>query len=225
MRVLHAGTGTEHPGPNDCVKLEYTAWRRNGALHSSSTVQGQPTTQCLQSAMPGLVEALERMVTGETRRVWVPGALTFRRRDPDEKIPKDDLTLDVQLRELMPAPKAPADLKSPTSRAQRRPSGLAFQVLRPGTGTVHPLSGARLTVQLSGWTSSGALFESTVMSGPPATVTQADVVAGLREGLSTMVVGEKARFWIPASLAFGDKPRRGSPAGPLVYDVELLAIQ
>ena len=41
-----------------------------------------------------------------------------------------------------------------------------------------------------------------------------------------MVVGEKTRFWIPARLAYGDKPKRpGAPAGRLVFDIELLDIE
>jgi FKBP-type peptidyl-prolyl cis-trans isomerase len=37
-----------------------------------------------------------------------------------------------------------------------------------------------------------------------------------------MSVGEKARFWIPPKLAYGD---RGHPAGTLVFDIELVAIR
>jgi peptidylprolyl isomerase len=41
-----------------------------------------------------------------------------------------------------------------------------------------------------------------------------------------MTVGEKARFWIPGSMAYGDKPSRpGAPAGMLVFDIELLSIK
>jgi peptidylprolyl isomerase len=41
-----------------------------------------------------------------------------------------------------------------------------------------------------------------------------------------MVAGDKVRFWIPGALAYGDTPSRaGAPAGPLVFDVELLSIQ
>jgi hypothetical protein len=36
-----------------------------------------------------------------------------------------------------------------------------------------------------------------------------------------MVEGEKRRLWIPSGLAYGD---HGNPAGPLVFDVELLSI-
>ena len=40
-----------------------------------------------------------------------------------------------------------------------------------------------------------------------------------------MKVGDVTRFWIPASLAYGDSPQGGAPAGTLVFDVELLSIQ
>ena len=38
-----------------------------------------------------------------------------------------------------------------------------------------------------------------------------------------MVVGEKRRLWIPENLAYKGQP--GMPAGMLVFDIELLAIQ
>ena len=54
----------------------------------------------------------------------------------------------------------------------------------------------------------------------------ATALPGWREGLQHMVVGEKTRFWIPASLAYGTKPAdRAAPAGNLVYDIELLEWQ
>jgi len=65
-----------------------------------------------------------------------------------------------------------------------------------------------------------------VSRGAPATFPLNRVIPGWTEGLQLMVQGEKARFWIPGNLAYGDKPARsGAPAGTLVFDVELLAIQ
>jgi peptidylprolyl isomerase len=38
-----------------------------------------------------------------------------------------------------------------------------------------------------------------------------------------MTKGEKARFWIPGNLAYGDTSSRpGVPTGPLVFDIELI---
>jgi FKBP-type peptidyl-prolyl cis-trans isomerase len=38
-----------------------------------------------------------------------------------------------------------------------------------------------------------------------------------------MVVGEKRRLWIPEAMAYKGQP--GAPAGMLVFDVELIAIE
>ena len=54
----------------------------------------------------------------------------------------------------------------------------------------------------------------------------ATVIPGWTEGLQLMKVGEKARFWIPGNLAYGDHPSQpGYPYGTLVFDVELLSFR
>jgi peptidylprolyl isomerase len=50
------------------------------------------------------------------------------------------------------------------------------------------------------------------------------VIKGWTEGLQLMVAGEKRRFWIPAALAYGERPPPGAPAGELTFDVELLEV-
>ncbi|MEC9072150.1 MAG: FKBP-type peptidyl-prolyl cis-trans isomerase, partial [Myxococcota bacterium] len=65
-----------------------------------------------------------------------------------------------------------------------------------------------------------------VKRGDPASFPLGGVIPGWTEGLQLMVIGEKARFWIPGNLAYGETPQRpGAPAGTLVFDVELLGIQ
>ena len=60
----------------------------------------------------------------------------------------------------------------------------------------------------------------------PAVFLLGTTLAGWREGLEYMVAGEKARLWIPAALAYGEHPvDKMVPAGDLVYDIELVAIQ
>ena len=62
-----------------------------------------------------------------------------------------------------------------------------------------------------------------VTRGAPAEFPLTGVIAGWAEGLQLMVINDKARFWIPEQLAYRGKP--GRPAGMLVFDVELLAIE
>ncbi|GAB4110737.1 MAG: hypothetical protein OHK0013_46630 [Sandaracinaceae bacterium] len=120
-------------------------------------------------------------------------------------------------------PPAPPDVAAPPADAQRTPSGLASRVLRPGTGTEHPSARDRVTVHYTGWTTDGNSFDSSRTRGEPATFPLNGVIAGWTEGLQLMVVGEERRFWIPEELAYQGRPNR--PAGMLVFDVELLAIQ
>jgi FKBP-type peptidyl-prolyl cis-trans isomerase len=43
-------------------------------------------------------------------------------------------------------------------------------------------------------------------------------MAGWRQGLQLMAVGDKALFWIPEQLAYGGAA--GAPRGTLVYELE-----
>ena len=70
-------------------------------------------------------------------------------------------------------------------------------------------------VHYSGWTPDGKLFDSSVRRGKPTSFPLNGVIKGWTEGVQLMVVGDKARFWIPSALAYGDKPvAPGTPAGP-----------
>jgi peptidylprolyl isomerase len=119
---------------------------------------------------------------------------------------------------------APPDVAAPPADALKTPSGLASKVQTPGTGKDHPTANDKVKVHYTGWTKSGEMFDSSVTRGEPLTFGLGSVIKGWTEGLQLMVVGEKRRLWIPAALAYGDRPRGGAPAGDLVFDVELLDI-
>jgi FKBP-type peptidyl-prolyl cis-trans isomerase len=115
----------------------------------------------------------------------------------------------------------PPDVAAPPKDAKKTPSGLASTVIQPGTGKDHPASDELVTVNYTGWTTDGKMFDSSVTKGRPATFPLNRVIAGWTEGLQQMVVGEKRRFWIPEALAY--KGQR-DPKGMLVFDVELLGL-
>jgi peptidylprolyl isomerase len=117
---------------------------------------------------------------------------------------------------------APPDVKAAPKVAKKTRTGLAYKVLTPGTGKKHPAATSEVTVQYTGWTTDGKMFDSSVTRGMPATFPLDRVIAGWTEGLQLMVEGEKTRFWIPEDLAYrGKRP----PYGLLVFDVELLKIK
>ncbi len=131
-----------------------------------------------------------------------------------------------------PPPAAPADVAAPPADAVRTPSGLAFRVLLPGHGDEHPGPEDAVLVHYTAWTTDGALFETTrdrgaeahfpYGRGEPAGFPMARVIAGWREGLPAMRIGERRLFWVPPALAYEGQP--GRPQGMLVFDVELLAV-
>ena len=116
----------------------------------------------------------------------------------------------------------PADVAAPPADALSTASGLRYKVLKPGTGTAHAAKEDSAEVHYTGWTTDGAMFDSSVQRGKPATFPLTRVIAGWTEGLQLMVEGESTRFWIPEDLAYKGRP--GKPAGMLVFDVELIKI-
>jgi FKBP-type peptidyl-prolyl cis-trans isomerase len=119
---------------------------------------------------------------------------------------------------------APSDVAAPPSDAVKTASGLAFKVLTSGAGKRHPVATDMVEVHYTGWTTSGQMFDSSVLRGAPATFPLNRVIRGWTEGVQLMVEGEKRRFWIPAELAYGTNPGGGRPGGMLVFDVELIKI-
>lgn len=117
---------------------------------------------------------------------------------------------------------APADVAAPPADATTTPSGLAYKVLTPGTGTEHPADIDSVQVNYTGWTTDGKMFDTSTKRKKPAKFKLKGVIAGWTEGLQVMTVGQKTRFWVPEALAYAGKA--GKPAGMLVFDVELVEI-
>ena len=218
-RVLKPGKGTTHPSKTDMVKVHYTGWTTDGKMFDSSVVRDEPAAFPLDRVIAGWTEGVQLMVEGEQRRFWIPENLAYQgRRDP-----KGMLVFDVELISFSPSPaQAPPDVKAVPTDAKKTASGLAYKVIKAGTGKEHPKSTSNVTVHYSGWTTDGKLFDSSVLRGQPATFPLNGVIAGWTEGVQLMVVGEKTRFWIPEKLAYEGK---SAPYGLLVFDVELLGIK
>jgi FKBP-type peptidyl-prolyl cis-trans isomerase len=106
-------------------------------------------------------------------------------------------------------------------------SGLKYQVLKRGTGTVSPKPTDTVNVHYHGTLLNGTVFDSSVERGQPISFPVNGVIPGWIEGLQLMKMGDKFKFVIPPQLAYG--PNSPSPKIPpnstLVFEVELLGIQ
>jgi FKBP-type peptidyl-prolyl cis-trans isomerase len=230
-KVITKGTGQVKPKPEDTVEVHYTGWTTDGKMFDSSRKRNRTAKFPLQNVIKGWTEGLQLMVEGEQRRFWIPADLAYGEVPKRPGAPAGQLTFDVELVKVIPAPKplpvpeTPKDVAAAPKDAQKSASGLAWKVLQKGTGTVKPTPADTVEVHYAGWTTDGKLFDNSYSRGETTSFPLGGVIKGWTEGLQHMVVGERTRFWIPASLAYGDTPRGGAPAGTLVFDVELISIK
>jgi peptidylprolyl isomerase len=220
--IQKRGAGLEHPTDVDRVNVNYSGFSADGVMFDSSRERAEPGLFTLTQVIPAWNEILKQMVVGEARRLWVPARLAFGD-DPFPGLPRGDLLYDIELVKIIRAPRVPEDVAAPPPSATTTRSGLSYRVLKAGHGTTHPRATDTVTVNYSGWTRDGLLFDATSLRNGPAHLALPRLIPGLAEGLLTMLPGETTRFWIPATLAYGDSPANPeSPAGMLVFDIELL---
>ncbi|MFP2770020.1 FKBP-type peptidyl-prolyl cis-trans isomerase [Oceanisphaera sp. KMM 10153] len=109
---------------------------------------------------------------------------------------------------------------------QETASGLQYQILTKGEGTVHPGASSTVTVHYHGTLLDGTVFDSSVDRGEPISFPLNRVIRGWTEGVQLMVVGDKFKFFIPSKLAYGNSPAGAiKPGSLLIFEVELLEIQ
>lgn len=220
-RTITPGTSAEQPAPTDVVTVHYTAWTTDGKMVDSSRSRGTPSMFPLNRSLVGWRECVQLMTVGETRRCWLPQKLAY---NGQAGRPTGTVVFDIELVDTRRAPSvAPPDVAAPPEDAKQTASGLAYKVLKPGTGARKPASWNQVTVHYTGWTTDGKMFDSSVARGMPATLRLEDVIRGWTEGMQLMVEGERTRFWIPQTLAY--KGESGSPRGMLVFDVDLIKIE
>jgi peptidylprolyl isomerase len=219
--VLQPGTGTAKPGPMDLVTVHYTGWTTDGKMFDSSLASKGPVEFPLNLLIKGWNEALQLMVPGEKRRLWIPKELAY---NDTPNRPAGMLVFEVELVEFNPPPTTPPpDVAAPPADARKTASGLAYKQLRPGKGGERPQKSSSVTVHYTGWTTDGKMFDTSKKNRfQPISFGVGEVIEGWAEGVQLMTVGEKMRFWIPERLAYkGERP----PRGLLVFDVELVAIR
>jgi FKBP-type peptidyl-prolyl cis-trans isomerase len=220
-KVITPGTGNEKPRAFDEVELQYTGWTTDGTMIDSSRLRKRARKTLPFREMAGWEEAIQTMVVGEKKRVWIPEPLTKTARWKPRGMLVYDLEL-VSLNKNQAPPDPPANVAAPPANANKSDKGVSYVVLKKGTGKATPKSGDVVLADYTGWTTDGKMFDSSVLTGKPASIPVGRVIPGLNDVLSTMVAGEKRRAWIPEELAYKGRP---GPQGTLVFDIELVEIK
>jgi FKBP-type peptidyl-prolyl cis-trans isomerase len=119
-------------------------------------------------------------------------------------------------------------IKKNNLTVQKTPSGIYYQVLKPGTGP-KPTPGQTVSVNYNGTLLSGKLFDSSEKTGKPIDfpIGQGAVIPGWDQGIALLNKGSKAILLIPSSLAYGTRGAGSDiPAdAPLRFEVELVDVQ
>jgi FKBP-type peptidyl-prolyl cis-trans isomerase len=124
-----------------------------------------------------------------------------------------------------------ADTSAPTKvtgAPTKTPSGLEYWDIKVGTGA-EAKSGQHVTVDYTGWLTSGKKFDSSVGTGRPFgfALGGGQVIKGWDEGVVGMKVGGKRQLRIPPDLAYGQKGYPGAipPSATLIFDVQLVDVK
>jgi len=133
-RVLRSSNRSEHPKAMSTVTIHYTGWAGRD-LFDDSVARGAPLVVAVDTVMPGLSDALQRMVVGEKTRYWIPETLAYTPPGP----PRSALLVDVELREIQGA-----QAGAPGTIDVRTNSPDAPYVLVRPDGTPLPLKGSQV---------------------------------------------------------------------------------
>jgi FKBP-type peptidyl-prolyl cis-trans isomerase len=105
-------------------------------------------------------------------------------------------------------------------------SGLQYEVLEDGGQGESPTAEDSVRVHYEGKLIDGTVFDSSYERGQPVVFPLGRVVAGFREGITQMQVGDKYRLYIPSELGYGERGAGANipPNATLIFDIELLDI-
>ncbi len=136
--VLTEGKGTKHPKIGDEVVVRYSGWlASNGKLFDSTTKHpgGQPARFMLGRVVEGWNEGLQLMTKGARFKLMIPAKLGYGARGAGADIPPNaDLIFEVELVDFTEGEPILARPTLDPAKTETLPSGIKFQVVRPGTG-------------------------------------------------------------------------------------------
>ena len=222
--VVRQGTGKDAAHIADEVTFHYTVWDPEGRMIDTTEMKKQPARSTPYKQAPAFEEILEELVPGERVRAWLDASAL---KEQVKTAVTGPVVLEVEVLQIDKAkgdpPPVPTDVAKPPGDAKKTAKGVFYKILKPGKGGDKPKATDSVKVHYTGWTTDGRMFDSSVIRGEPSEFSLQGVIAGWTDGLQMLSVGDRARFWIPDTLAY--KGQQGRPQGMLVFDIELLEIK
>jgi len=128
--------------------------------------------------------------------------------------------------EFLTENKKKPDIKTHTvTLADGTTAEMQYKVITEGTGAI-PKSNDVVSVNYRGTLTNGKEFDSSAKNGAPLKRAANQLIRGWTEALQMMKVGSKWELYLPASLAYGDRPAGPmiEPGSTLIFEMELVGI-
>ena len=235
------------PVTGDKVELDFEAFLLDGTSVGSTYGQDEKLSFVLGegNTLPGWEEVVPLMHLGERVRAIMPFEMAYGEHQVGDIPAYSNLVYDIKLLKITSKEEldkqAAAEkeaLKTQSEQAfwdylkanditEYTANGLFFKKLTTTEGA-KPEEGQTVRIKYVAKYLDGTELGSSDQLGEfyEMEYGKGAVLKGLEEGVGLMRVGEKARFVLPYTLAYGDNPYNNIPAySNLVFDVELLEIK
>ncbi|MEJ7692056.1 FKBP-type peptidyl-prolyl cis-trans isomerase [Daejeonella sp.] len=107
--------------------------------------------------------------------------------------------------------------------AQKHASGLYYQILSTGTGSIAYTTNTTVSTRYTGRLLNGTVFDGT--TSQPISFKLGQVIAGWQVGIPLIQKGGKIRLLIPSALAYGPEGQGPIPANAVLdFDIELIDV-
>lgn len=240
---VKVGTGAEAKN-GDLIEVHFKGWivkdssdlfgdwsvdsTKKADLIADSYAMNQPMKFVLgtESFIKGSEEGIVGMKAGGQRAIVVPSNLAYGPEGMGPIPPNSSIKVLIELVSTKEAVVAKMwDVDSTLFKTTA--SGLKYAIIQEGEGELVGKE-KQATVHYSGFLLDGTKFDSSVERDEPFTFVAGvgQVIPGWDEGVQLMKKGSKARFIVPANLAYGDRDLgKIPPNSTLIFDVEVLDVK
>ena len=210
--MANAGPGTN--GSQFFITHVPTPWLDGKHTVFGKTIEGQSVVDSI--AQGDSLDSLEILAVGaEAEKFNAIEAFRTFEGSRAKRIEEEKAAIEAQIEKL-------------ANGFNKTESGLRYQILQQGEGKKAQKNDL-VSVHYKGQLADGTVFDSSYKRNDPIefTLGVGQVIAGWDEGIALLHVGEKARFVIPSTLAYGSQGAGGviPPNANLIFDVELVAIK